>query len=84
MRVHAPCALMYEIKPEYKWFVALAGADENLVSISNGSILAKYPSVVFKVLIEGREAAASPSMRVLSLALRFDARFRLVQSRSAS
>ena len=72
MGVHAPCELMYEIKPEYKRFVALAGADENLISISNGSNLARYPSVVFKVFIDGREAAASPVMRVLSLAWRFD------------
>jgi hypothetical protein len=72
MGVHAPCALMYEIKPEYKRFVALAGADENLISVSNGSNLAKYPSVVFKVFIDGKEAATSPVMRVLSLAWRFD------------
>ncbi len=72
MGVHAPCALMYEIKPEYKRFVALVGADENLVSISNGSNLAKHPSVVFKVFIDGKEAAASPVMRVLSPAWRFD------------
>src|ERR1043166_1795412 len=72
MGVHAPCELMYEVKPEYKRFVALAGADENMVSISNGSNLAKYPSVVFKVFINGQEAAASPVMRVLSLAWRFD------------
>ena len=72
MGVHAPCELMYELKPEYKRFVALAGADENLIGISNGSNLAKYPSVVFKVFINGQEAAASPVMRVLSLAWRFD------------
>ena len=72
MGVHAPCALMYEIKPEYERFVALAGADENLINISNGSNLAKYPSVVFKVFIDGQEAAASPVMRVLTLAWRFD------------
>lgn len=72
MGVHAPCALMYELKPGYQRFVALAGADENLVSISNGSNLAKYPSVVFKVFIDGVEAAASPVMRVLSPAWRFD------------
>jgi hypothetical protein len=72
MGVHAPCELMYEIKPEYKRFVALAGADENLVSISNGSNLARYPSVVFKVFIDGKEAATSPVMRVQSLAWRFD------------
>jgi endo-alpha-N-acetylgalactosaminidase len=72
MGVHAPCELMYEIKPEYKRFVGLAGADENLVSISHGSNLAKYPSVVFKIFIDGKEAAASPVMRVLSPAWRFD------------
>jgi hypothetical protein len=70
--VHAPCDLTYEIKPQYKRFVALAGADENLVRISNGSNLAKYPSVVFKVFIDGKEAAASPVMRALSPAWRFD------------
>ncbi len=70
--MHAPCALMYEIKPEYQRFVALAGADENLVRISNGSNLAKYPSVIFKIFIDGQESAASPVMRVLSPAWRFD------------
>lgn len=53
-------------------FVALAGADENLVNISNGSNLAMHPSVVFKVFIDGKEAAASPVMRILSPAWRFD------------
>jgi len=72
MGVHAPCELMYEIKPEYQRFVGLAGADENLVSITNGSNLAKYPSVVFKIFIDGKESAASPVMRVLSPAWRFD------------
>jgi hypothetical protein len=72
MGVHAPCELMYEIKPAYKRFVALAGADENLISASNGSNLAKYPSVVFKVFIDGKEAATSPVMRVLAPAWRFD------------
>jgi hypothetical protein len=70
--VHAPCELAYELKPEYKRFVALAGADENLASVSNGSNLAKYPSVVFKVFIDGQEAAASPVMRIQTLAWRFN------------
>lgn len=72
MGVHAPCELMYEIKPEYQRFVALAGADENLLSGSDGTNLARYPSVVFKVFIDGREAAASPVMRIQSPAWRFD------------
>jgi len=72
MGVHAPCALMYELKPEYERFVGLAGADENVVRVSNGSNLAMHPSVVFKVFIDGREVASSPVMRVQSLAWRFD------------
>ena len=72
MGVHAPCALIYETKPEYERFVALAGADEYLISISHGSNLSQYPSIVFKVFIDGKESAASPVMRVLSPAWRFD------------
>jgi len=72
MGVHAPCELMYAIKPEYKRFVALAGIDENLAQINNGSNLAKYPSVVFRVFIDGKPAATSPVMRILSPAWRFD------------
>jgi hypothetical protein len=72
MGMHAPCELLYAIKPEYQRFVALAGADENLISISNGSNLAKYPSVVFKLFIDGKQAAASPVMRIQSPAWRFD------------
>ncbi len=70
--VHAPCALMYEVKPGYQRFVGLAGADENLISKGNGSNLAKYPSLIFKVFIDGKESATSPVMRVLSAAWRFD------------
>jgi hypothetical protein len=72
MGVHAPCEIVYEVEPEFKRFVALAGADENLVSISNGSNLAKYPSVVFKVFIDGQSAATSPVMRALAPAWRFN------------
>jgi hypothetical protein len=70
--VHAPCELVYEVKPEYRRFVAVAGMDEYLISRANGSNLAKYPSVVFKVFIDGREAAASPVMRIQSPAWRFN------------
>jgi NPCBM/NEW2 domain/Chitobiase/beta-hexosaminidase C-terminal domain len=70
--VHAPCELVYELRAAYRRFVALAAADENIVNISNGSNLAKYPSVVFKIFIDGKQAAESPVMRVLSPAWRFD------------
>jgi hypothetical protein len=70
--IHAPSGLVYELKPEYRRFVALAGADENVLEISNGSNLAKYPSIVFAVFIDGKQVAISPVMRVLSPAWRFD------------
>ncbi|MBL9173467.1 MAG: NPCBM/NEW2 domain-containing protein [Verrucomicrobiales bacterium] len=70
--VHAPSEQVYALEPGYRRFVALAGVDENLVGVNNGSNLAKYPTVVFKVFIDGREMAASPVMRVLCLAWRFD------------
>ena len=63
---------MYAIKPNYERFVALAGANENLVRISNGSNLAKYPSIRFKIFIDGKETASSPVMRILSMAWRFN------------
>ncbi|HTY88461.1 MAG TPA: NPCBM/NEW2 domain-containing protein [Candidatus Acidoferrum sp.] len=72
MGVHAPCELSYEIKPGYRRFVAFAGADENIVRANKGSNLARYPSVVFKIFIDGNEVAASPVMRVLSPAWRFN------------
>lgn len=70
--IHAPCEVVYELKPEFRRFVALAGVDENLVRINHGSNLAKYPSVVFKVLIDAREVASSPVMRMQFPAWRFD------------
>lgn len=70
--VHAPCEVVYESKPEYKRFVGLAGIDEFLVERNHGSNLAKYPSVIFRVFIDGKEMAASPVMRIQSPAWRFD------------
>ena len=70
--VHAPCALTYAVRPEYRRFVALAGVDEYLIGLGNGSNLARFPSVVFKVFLDGREVAASPVMRIQSPAWRFD------------
>jgi len=81
---HAPCELMYELKPEDRRFVALAGVDENVISFSNGSNLAKYPSVVFKVFVDGKEGAASPVSPVSTLAWRFDVRTRRERNGSAS
>jgi hypothetical protein len=72
MGVHAPCQLIYELTPEYTRFVARAGVDERILETANGSDVAMYPSVVFKVFIDGREAASSPVMRISFEPWRFD------------
>lgn len=72
MGVHAPCQLLYELAPEYSQFVALAGVDEHILGTANGSNVARYPSVVFKVFLDGRLAAASPVMRISENPWRFD------------
>ena len=71
---HAPNQMIFEVKPEYDRFVALAGVDERILQVSNGSNLARYPSVVFKVFVDGREAASSPVMRIAEQPWRFDVR----------
>jgi endo-alpha-N-acetylgalactosaminidase len=72
MGVQATDLLVYELKPEYDRFVALAGDDEQILSINNGSNLAKYPSVVFKIFIDGKLMSESPMMRMSEGPWRFD------------
>jgi hypothetical protein len=72
MGVHAPCQLMYDLSPEYARFVSLADADEQVLKTANGSNVARYPRVVFKVFVDGRQAAASPVMRISENPWRFD------------
>lgn len=72
MGVHAPDLLVYELKPEYDRFVALAGDDEQILSINQGSNLAMHPNVVFKVFIDGRLMGQSPIMRMSEGPWRFD------------
>jgi hypothetical protein len=72
MGFRAPSSVQYEIKPEYKRFVALAGVDDNLLSQNNGRFLAMHSSVQFKVSIDGKIVAESPVMRISQEAWRFD------------
>jgi hypothetical protein len=72
MGVQATDLLVYELKPEYDRFVALAGDDEQILSINNGSNLARYPSVIFKIFIDGKLMAESPMMRMSEGPWRFD------------
>ncbi|MBM3264438.1 MAG: NPCBM/NEW2 domain-containing protein [candidate division Zixibacteria bacterium] len=69
---HAPNALTYALKPSYSRFVALAGVDEYIVDQERGSNLARYPSVRFRVFIDGQLMAESPVMRILEEPWRFD------------
>ena len=64
MGVHAPNQLVYDIQPEHKRFVALAGVDEQLVESNNGTNLAMHPSVVFRIFIDGKFVTESPVMRI--------------------
>jgi len=67
----APSAVQYEIKPEYDRFVALAGIDENMLSVDNGRFVAHLSSVVFRIVIDGAPVAESPVMRISQEPWRF-------------
>ncbi|MFO1499992.1 MAG: NPCBM/NEW2 domain-containing protein [Verrucomicrobiota bacterium] len=70
--MQAPSQVVYELMPGYDRFVASAGVDEYIVDVNNASNLGMHPSVVFKVFIDGRQAAASPVMRLLEEPWRFN------------
>lgn len=68
----APAYVRYELQPEWKRFVALAGVADNMLDVNLGRNLARYPSVVFKVYVDGKLAAESPVMRISQAPWRFD------------
>jgi hypothetical protein len=70
--VQAPNQMIFDLKSEYDHFVALAGVDEGILSVNNGSNLAMIPSIVFKIYIDGHFMAASPVMRISEPPWRFD------------
>ena len=72
MGVHAPSELLYEVKPEFLRFVALAGIDDSIRDANMGREQAMYPSVVFRVFLDGKLAAESPVMRVSQEPWRFN------------
>jgi len=61
--VHAPSQLLYELRPEYREFVALVGVDDQVLDHDSGMHLAHRPSVVFRVFVDGKLSAESPTMR---------------------
>ena len=70
--MRAPGNARYAIKAEYDRFVALAGIDDNMLAHQLGRSLAMHSSVVFKVFIDGKAAAASPVMRMSAGPWRFN------------
>jgi hypothetical protein len=72
MGFRAPSSVQYEIKPAYKRFVALAGIDENMLDVNHGRFIAIHSSVVFRLFIDGKQAAESPVMRISQEPWRFD------------
>jgi len=70
--MRAPANVMYELKPEWDRFVALAGVDDMLLDINHGALLAMYPSIIFRIFIDGKLAAESPVMRISQEPWRFD------------
>jgi hypothetical protein len=72
MGFRAPSSVQYEIRPEYKRFVARAGIDDNMLAKDNGRFLAMHGSVIFKLFIDGRLAGESPVMHISQEPWRFD------------
>lgn len=70
--MRAPAYLRYDLLPEWSRFVALAGVDDRMLDRELGRSIAMYPSVVFKVFIDGQLMAESPVMRISQVPWRFD------------
>jgi nicotinamidase-related amidase len=68
----APSSVQYEIRPEYKRFVALVGIDENMLGQNNARFIGMHSSVVFCVYIDSVKMAESPVMRLSQEPWRFD------------
>jgi hypothetical protein len=70
--VHATNQMIYKINPNYDIFVAEVGIDEEILKYGLGTNLAKYPSVVFRIFIDGKQMAESPIMRIGFIPWRFN------------
>jgi NPCBM/NEW2 domain/Chitobiase/beta-hexosaminidase C-terminal domain len=70
--MRGPGYLRYELKPEWKRFVAQVGVADHLLDQELGRNIARFPSVVFKVFVDGKLAAESPVMRVSQAPWRLD------------
>ncbi len=70
--VHAPSEMIYQLKPDYDRFVALAGIDDSVLALNAGRNVGAFPSVIFQVYIDSHLMAESPVMRVSEVPWRFN------------
>jgi nicotinamidase-related amidase len=71
--MRAPAHVLYELKPEYQRFVALAGVDDDPYRQHDWArYLSIHCSVQFRIFIDGKLAAESPVMRLAREPWRFD------------
>jgi hypothetical protein len=63
MGTQAPSFLTYTIETGYTRFVARCGIDDYLNGLNMGRELTRFPTVIFKVFIDGVLAGESPVMR---------------------
>jgi hypothetical protein len=61
---HSVTEVVYEVKPEYRRFVALGGLDDEILGNDLGRFRVCLPSVVFRVYIDDTVVAASPLMGI--------------------
>ena len=62
--MRSPANMQYELKIEYTRFVALAGVDDHLLDVDHGCLVARYPSIVFMIYIDGELVSESPVLRI--------------------
>ena len=62
--MRAPAYVRYEVKPEWERFVAQVGIADNMLDAELGRNIAHFPSVIFKVFVDGKLAAESPVVRI--------------------
>ena len=70
--VNSVSELIYDIKPEYRRFVARTGIDEEILGDDLGRMRASYAGVIFKVYIDNQLIARSPMMRIQCVPWPFD------------
>ena len=61
---HSVTEVVYEVKPEYRRFVALGGIDDEILGNDLGRFRGCLPGVVFRVYIDDQVVAESPLLRI--------------------